>query len=52
MALERKWSGIYGQGDVHGIAALLAKDSILLAPEHRPNGTAWRPFADESDSNF
>ena len=36
MALERKWSDMYGQGDVDGIAALLAKESILLAPGHSP----------------
>ena len=36
MALERNWSDMYGQGDVDGIAALLAKESILLAPGHSP----------------
>ena len=36
MALEQKWSDMYGQGDVDGIAALLSKDSILLAPGHSP----------------
>lgn len=32
MALERAWSGMYGRGDVDGIAALLADESVLLAP--------------------
>ena len=36
MALERNWSDMYGQGDVGGIAALLAKEPILLAPGHSP----------------
>ena len=36
MALEQKWSDMYGQGDVDGIAELLAKESILLAPGHSP----------------
>jgi ketosteroid isomerase-like protein len=33
---EQKWSDMYGQGDVDGIAALLSKDSFLLAPGHSP----------------
>lgn len=32
MALERAWSDMYGRGDVDGIAALLAGESVLLAP--------------------
>jgi len=36
MALERDWSAMYGQGDVEGIAALLAEESVLLAPGHPP----------------
>jgi len=36
MALERKWSDMYGQGDVDGIAELLAEDSVLLAPGQTP----------------
>ena len=36
MALEQKWSDMYGQGDVDGIAELLTKESILLAPGHSP----------------
>lgn len=32
MALERAWSDLYGQGDVEGIAELLADESVLLAP--------------------
>jgi len=36
MALERKWSDMYGQGDVDGIAELLAEDSVLLAPGRSP----------------
>ena len=32
MALERKWSELYGQGDVEGIAELLAEESVLLVP--------------------
>lgn len=36
MALERKWSDMYGQGDVDGIANLLAEDSVLLAPGRSP----------------
>lgn len=34
--LERKWSEMYGRGDVEGIAALLAEDSVLLAPGRSP----------------
>src|SRR6056297_1874431 len=30
MELEREWSGMYGQRDVDGIAALLASESVLL----------------------
>jgi len=36
MTLERKWSDMYGQGDVDGIAELLAEDSVLLAPGRSP----------------
>jgi len=36
MALERKWSDMYGRGDVEGIAALLAEDSVLLTPGQSP----------------
>ena len=36
MALERKWSDMYGQGDVDGIAELLSEDSVLLAPGRSP----------------
>jgi len=36
MALERKWSDMYGQGDVDGISELLARDSVLLAPGQSP----------------
>jgi len=36
MALERKWSDMYGRGDVDGIAELLAEDSVLLAPGQTP----------------
>ena len=32
MALDREWSAMYGQRDVEGIAALLAGESVLLAP--------------------
>lgn len=32
MTLERKWSDLYGQGDVEGIAELLAEESVLLVP--------------------
>lgn len=32
MALERQWSGMYGEGDLDGIAELLANESVLLAP--------------------
>lgn len=30
--MERKWSDLYGQGDVEGIAELLAEESVLLVP--------------------
>ena len=36
MALERMWSDMYGRGDVEGIAALLAEDSVLLTPGQSP----------------
>ncbi len=36
MALEQKWSDMYGQGHVDGIAELPTKESILLAPGHSP----------------
>jgi len=36
MALERKWSDMYGRGDVEGIAAILAEDSVLLTPGQSP----------------
>jgi len=36
MALEREWSDMYGRGDVDGIAALLADESVLLAPGRPP----------------
>jgi len=36
MALERDWSSMYGQRDVDGIAALLASQSVLLAPGLNP----------------
>lgn len=36
MALEREWSQMYGEGDVDGIGALLAEESILLAPGLSP----------------
>lgn len=36
MALEREWSAMYGQRDVDGIAALLASESVLLAPGMGP----------------
>jgi len=36
MALERKWSELYGQGDVEGIAELLAEESVLLVPGEPP----------------
>jgi uncharacterized protein (TIGR02246 family) len=36
MALEREWSDMYGRGDVDGIAALLADESVLLAPGQPP----------------
>jgi len=36
MALEREWSGMYGRGDVDGIAELLAEESVLLVPGESP----------------
>ena len=36
MAMERDWSAMYGQGDADGIAALLADESVLLAPGRPP----------------
>ena len=36
MALERKWSDMYGRDDVEGISALLAEDSVLLTPGQSP----------------
>ena len=36
MTLERKWSDMYGEGDVEGIAELLANESVLLAPGEPP----------------
>ena len=36
MDLEREWSALYGQGDADGIAALLADESVLLAPGRPP----------------
>ena len=36
MALEREWSGMYGEGNVDGIAGLLANESVLLAPGLSP----------------
>jgi len=36
MALQREWSDMYGRGDVEGIDALLAEESVLLAPGHLP----------------
>ena len=36
MTLERKWSDMYGEGDVEGIAELLANESALLAPGEPP----------------
>jgi ketosteroid isomerase-like protein len=36
MALERKWSDLYGQRNVDGIAELLAEKSVLLVPGQPP----------------
>ena len=36
MTLEREWSGMYGEGDVDGIAELLAEESVLLVPGQPP----------------
>lgn len=36
MTLEREWSAMYGEGDVDGIAALLAEESVLLVPGEPP----------------
>ncbi len=34
--LEKKWSDMFGAGDLDGISAILAKDSVLLAPGEAP----------------
>ena len=36
MAMEKKWSDMFGAGDLDGISAILAKDSVLLAPGEAP----------------
>jgi ketosteroid isomerase-like protein len=36
MALEKEWSDMFGAGDLDGISAMLAKDSVLLAPGEAP----------------
>ena len=36
MALEKEWSDMFGAGDLDGISAILAKDSVLLAPGEAP----------------
>lgn len=36
MALETKWSDMFGVGDLDGISVLLAKDAVLLVPGEAP----------------
>ena len=36
MALESQWSDMFGAGDIDGITALLAEDTVLLAPGSKP----------------
>jgi len=36
MTLEQEWSEMYGEGDVEGIAELLASESVLLVPGEPP----------------
>jgi len=36
MTLEQEWSDMYGEGDVEGIAELLASESVLLVPGEPP----------------
>jgi len=36
MALEKEWSDMFVAGDLDGISAILAKDTVLLAPGEAP----------------
>lgn len=36
MTLEQKWSDMYGEGDIEGVAELLASESVLLVPGEPP----------------
>ena len=36
MALEKEWSDMFVAGDLDGISAILAKDTVLLAPGEVP----------------
>jgi ketosteroid isomerase-like protein len=36
MALEKEWSDMFGAGDLDGISAILARDSVLIAPGEAP----------------
>ena len=36
IALEKEWSDMFGAGDLDGISAILAKDSVLIAPGEAP----------------
>ncbi|MEM1402646.1 MAG: nuclear transport factor 2 family protein [Pseudomonadota bacterium] len=35
-ALESKWSGMFGERDLEGVMALMAKDSVLIMPGSKP----------------
>ncbi len=34
--LESKWSGMFGERDLDGVMALMAKDSVLIMPGSKP----------------
>lgn len=35
-ALESRWSDLYGAGDLEGIVALMAEESVLIMPQSAP----------------